>query len=101
MGETVSADPDKLLAYEQYGKNVAEPGLLGQAKALDGALNRLAHSATDQTVMPYVPDLGVQSIAYTHRQGALDQWVGEVGRAFQKAGGDKKLVHTPNGDVWV
>jgi hypothetical protein len=100
-GDTVSADPDKLLAYEQYGTNVAEPGLLGQAKALDAALSRLAHSATDPTVMPYVPDLGVQSIAYTHRQGALDLWVGEVGRAFQKAGGSRQLVHTASGDVWV
>jgi hypothetical protein len=100
-GDTVSADPDKLLAYEQYGTNVAEPGLLGQAKTLDAALMRLAHSATDPAVMPYVPDLGVQGIAYTHRQGALDLWVGEVGRAFQKAGGDRKLVHTANGDVWV
>ncbi len=64
-------------------------------------VGRLARSDTDQSVMPYVPDLGVQGIAYAHRQAALDQWVGEVGRAFQNVGGDRRLMHTANGDVWV
>ena len=81
---TSSAIPDRLLRYA----NAAKPNttaLAGAGTSLSSSIEAFIATHPDPAVISGVTDWGHELTAYAKRKAQIDQWVHDVGVAFQSA----------------
>jgi Calpain family cysteine protease len=86
MGDVCSAYPERLRRYGQVGGS-NDQDLVGVGRRLAIALDALARSNSDPSLLPRLPDLGGDLQRFATRKAQIDTWVGQVGVAFERAAG--------------
>ena len=102
MGDVCSAYPERLRRYGQVGGS-NDQDLVGVGRRVATALDALARSNSDPTLVPRIPDLGGDLQRFAVRKAQIDTWVGQVGDAFAKAAGgtfdDNTSVTTSSSEI--
>lgn len=80
-----SAIPSSLIGYAHWGAT-ADGRLAHQALALGDALDAFRTSRPDPKYIASIPALDQLVTEYARLAGAIDDWVGRVGEAFEQAG---------------
>lgn len=96
MSDTCSAYPERLRTCSRIGQADARD-LQAIGRRLSGALDALAASHPDPAILPRFEDWGGDLQRYALRKGQIDTWVGQVGDAFERAGGGGAF----DADTWV
>lgn len=81
---TSSAYPAHLLAYAQGGLD-GDTALTRSGTTLSLAIIRLWLTFPDPAVLAPFQDWGAELVGYAAQKREVDQWVGDVGRAFRNA----------------
>ena len=68
--------------------------LAGQAGRLQDAIDALNQSGPDPTVLGVLPALGSQLAEFAGRNASINNWAGQVGKAFMAADGGE-------GEPWI
>jgi Calpain family cysteine protease len=97
MSDTCSAYPERLKTCGNVGQR-DDRDLSVTARRLSSALDALARSKPDPTVLAPFDDWGGDLQRYASRKTQIDQWVVGVGVAFEKAGG---VTDAGPGELWI
>lgn len=84
-GDVCSAVPADLTAYATRG-TLDALSLISTSATVRTALDRLARSHPDPSLLPAVPPLGEDLLTFASNKLVTDSWVGMVGLAFEAAG---------------
>ena len=95
MSDSCSAVPADLEAYGAAGLRM-DALLRAQAERLQDAINRLMASHPDPSLLGRVTPVGHNLSHYAATNANTDVWVGDVGKAFERANqhGGRTEVHT-------
>ena len=97
MSDTCSAYPERLKTYGNVGQRDNQD-LSVTARKLSAALQALARSSPDPTILAPFEEWGGDLQRYATRKTQIDQWMVGVGAAFEKAGG---VTGPGPGEVWI